>query len=589
MRVCRNVFKAIIPCFMFSLSLYGCSLSYLTKIDNQTIPLVKNPVQDETEIGSVESAVEEDFNGRTVLVSVNKITVSSEMPNKETEHEGLFCTYPQLLQGVESFGQLEAYYQEEDLDVLTGSDSLMDIEQSKGAVVGESLCVNRETIETTGLFYTAFVPETDHLECLNKSSGSPVCTEGNITIEVSGDKVDKKQDDVGKEESEEVFELLKVNNRKVDSFIKYFQSRGKKTFSRWLARSGKYLPLVKRMTKDSGLPEEIAYLPLIESGFDTSARSRAGAVGMWQFMESTAKKYGLRVDWWIDERKDPEKSTHAALMYLKDLYGSFGSWPLALAAYNAGEGKVRRTIRKYKTDDYWKISHKRSFSRETKNYIPKFVAALLIADNPARYGFADMEYVEPVKYDEVKLRYTTDLKVVARAAGVGLREIEKLNPALKRWFTPPNYTNYEIKIPYGRKAEFIENISKVPPSRRVVYRVHYVRYGDTLSHIAKRYNTSVNAIAYLNKIRNPRRIRAGARLVVPVRAGRIRSAKAGGKVLKGSIKKVSLHKIIYTVKKGDTLWDIARNFDVDISSLAMWNGIGVNSLIFPGDRISIRL
>ncbi len=384
----------------------------------------------------------------------------------------------------------------------------------------------------------------------------------------------------------EISELLQIDNRRVRFFIKYYRTKGFKDMERWLSRSHRYLPVIKKIIVEEGLPEEIAYLPLIESGFNPNARSRAGAVGIWQFMKGTARKYGLRVDWWIDERKDPEKSTYAAVRYLKDLYERFHSWTLALAAYNAGEGRVLRAVRRNKTSDYWKLIRRRFFIRETRSYIPKFIAAVRIIKNPEEYGFKDLDYKPFVQYEKVSIPSPTDLKVIARAAGVPIKSIVMLNPELKRWFTPPDYSNYMLKIPYGKKDLFTENFAKVPSSKRLVFYRHRVRYGETLIHIARRYGAPVKAIKYLNNIKDPRRVRAGSYIVVPVRAYSSRRSIASDKV---ETKMGSYRSIVYTVKKGDTLWDISRSFGIDLGLLYKWNDIDDSGRILPGDRIKIHL
>lgn len=320
---------------------------------------------------------------------------------------------------------------------------------------------------------------------------------------------------------EELPEIPIVVNKSVQSYIKYFQTRGRKHFERWLDRSQDYMALLRGILRENGLPEDLSYIAFIESGLNPRAKSRAKAVGMWQFIKGTARLYGLRVDWWIDERMDPEKATYAAAKYFKNLYDQFGSWYLAAAGYNAGEGRVRRVVRKHKTEDFWVLaSRKRSFARETKNYVPKYLAAMLIAKDPASYGFDAQEDGEGIAYDKVKVSQATDLRVIADASETSLAEIKRLNPELLRWFTPPNYPDYEIKIPSGKTEVFEENMSKVPPSERVSFLAHKIRRGDTLSRIARRYGTSVKPILYINNMsaRDKRRLRPGTYIMIPVRA-----------------------------------------------------------------------
>jgi len=322
-------------------------------------------------------------------------------------------------------------------------------------------------------------------------------------------------------QEEDLPEIPIVVNKSVESYIKYFQTRGRKHFEKWLGRSQEYMSMLRSILRENGLPEDLSYIAFIESGLNPKARSGAKAVGMWQFIKGTAKIYGLRIDWWIDERMDPEKATYAAAKYFKNLYDQFGSWYLAAAGYNAGEGKVRRVMRKHKTEDFWVLaSRKKSFARETKNYVPKYLAALLIARDPVAYGFDEQETGEGIAYDKVKVSQATDLRVIANAAGTTIDEIKKLNPELLRWFTPPNYPDYEVKIPAGKADVFAENMSKVPPSERIAFLAHKIRRGDTLSRIARKYGTSVKPIVYINNISaaQKRRLRPGTYIMIPVRA-----------------------------------------------------------------------
>ncbi|MFQ5427895.1 MAG: transglycosylase SLT domain-containing protein [Thermodesulfobacteriota bacterium] len=310
-----------------------------------------------------------------------------------------------------------------------------------------------------------------------------------------------------------------VVNNSVESFIKYFQTSGRPHFKKWLSRMGGYRSLVEEKLRDEGMPEDLFYVALIESGLNPRARSGRAAVGMWQFIGATAKRYGLRVDWWIDERMDPEKATIAASRYLKRLYERFGSWQLAMAAYNAGEGRVARAIRRHKTTDFWQLAkYRRPLNRETRRYIPKFMAAAIIAKDPEAYGFTDLVYDERVVYEKVEISHATDIKVIAEAAGISVKEFKRLNPALIRWFTPPDYSDYQIKLPPERVASFKENFSKIPPQNRLKFYKHRVKRGDTLWAIARKYRTGMSLILYLNDVKDPRYIRPGKLIVIPVRA-----------------------------------------------------------------------
>lgn len=311
-----------------------------------------------------------------------------------------------------------------------------------------------------------------------------------------------------------------VVNKNVESFITYFQTSGRKYFEKWLGRSENYMVTLRSILREHGMPEDLSYIALIESGLSPTAKSKANAVGMWQFIKGTAQRYGLRVDWWIDERMDPEKATNAAAKYFKNLYAQFGSWYLAAAGYNAGEGKVARAVKSHGTDDFWVLaSQKKPFRRETKDYVPKYLAAMLIAKDPTSYGFEELEYnMDGLPYDKVRVSQATDLRVIAQAAGTTLDEIKALNPELLRWFTPPNYPDYHIKLPKGTADTFTENMAKLPPAKRIEFRKHKVRPGDTVSKIAKKYGTGASPILYLNKISNSRYLKPGTLIIVPIRA-----------------------------------------------------------------------
>lgn len=313
-------------------------------------------------------------------------------------------------------------------------------------------------------------------------------------------------------------EIPIVVNSKVRWYIKYFQTDARYYFEKWLQRTGSFETLIKGVLKEEGLPEDLFYLALIESGLNPKARSRANAVGIWQFIKPTAKRYGLRVNWWIDERRDPEKATRAAATYLKSMYGRFGSWYLAAAGYNGGENRVKRAIQRHGSKDFWTLSRKKNaFKRETRGYVPKYLAAMMIAKDPEAFGFTVSEYGADFIYDMVNIPYATDLRVIARAAGVPVRDLRRLNPELLHWFTPPDYPDYAIKLPKGTAETFEANFRKVPPPERLRFHRHRIRPGETLSEIAQRYKTRVKLIVYLNDLKNPRFIRAGKTIIIPVR------------------------------------------------------------------------
>ena len=316
--------------------------------------------------------------------------------------------------------------------------------------------------------------------------------------------------------SKELDSLQVVINPQVERFIDYFQNKQRKHFSVWLERSCRYMPIMEEIFKEQGLPQELVHMALIESGFNPRARSRARAVGPWQFMRYTGSKYGLRIDTWVDERRDPVKSTYAATRYLKDLYNIFGCWHLAAAGYNAGEGKIMRAMRKSGAESFWELTHSPYIRRETKNYVPKLLAALLISEEPEGYGFREIECLGPLEYDEIVVSFPVDLKKIARFLKVRLNEVWSLNPELRYPFTPPNNSEYRLRVPPGTGTKVEEFIESIPPSERLTLIRHRIRRGETLSTIARRYHTRVSAIMALNGIRNRHRIRAGKTILIPI-------------------------------------------------------------------------
>jgi membrane-bound lytic murein transglycosylase D len=312
------------------------------------------------------------------------------------------------------------------------------------------------------------------------------------------------------------FDIPIVINGRVEQFIHYFQTRIRHKFVTWLARSEKYIPAMKSLLKEYGLPEDLVYMALIESGFDPYAYSRAKAVGQWQFIYLTGKRYGLRMNWWVDERRDPEKSTIAAAKYLKDLYEMFACWYLAAAGYNAGEYKIINAIKRYKTEDFWKLTQQRYLKRETKDYVPLMIAAALVAKDPEKYGFTDVEYQEPLRYEKVKVPELTALSHIAKACETALEEIKDLNPEIRRGVTPPNEIDYEIKIPFGKKDLFLENFEAIQPLERFQFKTHLVKKGETLKGIAKLYRVELEPLLEINYLTKTSAVSKGMTLLIPI-------------------------------------------------------------------------
>ncbi len=387
------------------------------------------------------------------------------------------------------------------------------------------------------------------------------------------------------------YEFPIVINKKVKHFISYYSTVNSSFTRRSLERAQLYLPEMRRILRQYHIPEELAYMVLIESGFTTHAYSRARACGPWQFISSTGRKYGLKINWWVDERRDPLKSTYAAAKYLHDLYGYFDSWYLAAAAYNAGEGKIMRAIKKHKTQDFWEMSRFRYLKRETKEYIPRLIAAILIAREPEKYGLS-ISYQPPLTFDEVEVHDATDLQVVAWAAGCKFGDLKKLNPELRYWCTPPRVKKYLVKVPSGTGTQCQQKLAGLPPEQRITFRRHKIRPGESLSTIAHRYRTSIRPIKELNNLTGSR-IRAGSYLVIPVRAQGSGQVVFSSRIYTAGVRQHRMPKSVihrpsaYRVRRGDSLWKIARKYHVSVNNIRRWNSLGKSTLIKPGQVLAL--
>jgi membrane-bound lytic murein transglycosylase D len=385
-------------------------------------------------------------------------------------------------------------------------------------------------------------------------------------------------------EDEPLYDVPIVLNESVEGHLEYFQTTIRERFAMWLQRSKQYLPLMKETFRQHGLPEDLVFVALIESGFNPYAYSRAKAVGPWQFITGTGRRYGLRINEWIDERRDPVKSTDAAARYLKDLYAMFNSWPLALASYNAGEGRVARAIARTKSEDFWEIKRTHHLRPETRNYVPKFMAATIIAKNPERYGFS-LTDVEPFAYDEATIDSPTDLRVIAKAAGVDYEQVKTLNPELRQGITPLYYKDYQIKLPPGTREIFLENFSTIPKEERLIWLRHIVRQGETLSTLARRYGTTVPTLQDANRLGRSTMLRIGASLIIPAKGA---TASMRAPEPSGPVDSTLVRKETYRVRSGDTLWKISNRYNVTVKQIQDWNRLSTTG-IRPGQRLILYL
>jgi membrane-bound lytic murein transglycosylase D len=382
------------------------------------------------------------------------------------------------------------------------------------------------------------------------------------------------------------FDIPVVVNEHVEKWVRYFTGDGRKYYARWMRRSTRYRPMIYAALDEAELPSDLVYLSMIESGYNAHAYSHAHAVGLWQFIPSTGRLYGLRVDWWMDQRRDPELSTKAAIEFLAELHQMFGNWELAWAAYNGGPGRVRRAIANSGTEDFWEISAGSWLASETENYVPKLMAAAIIGKHPERYGFTDISYQDELRYDTVSVEGMLEVAVLARCAGLNERSFQFLNPSLRRWATPEGTS--EIRVPVGTAEAFSAALAEVPPAERLTFVRYKVRRGDTLSAIAARYGVDVADLVRVNKLRNANRIFVGMTLVVPT-SGATQVAEAGASATDAVMSKrasSSSGATEYVVKAGDTLSGIASENGVTVADLQKWNDLR-GSTIFPGQELAL--
>jgi membrane-bound lytic murein transglycosylase D len=384
-----------------------------------------------------------------------------------------------------------------------------------------------------------------------------------------------------------------VVNDKVLAWVDLFQKNSvyRKSFIGGYERYGLYEDMIHQVLRDEGLPQDLIFLAFLESTYKTNAYSRARAKGIWQFMTTTGRQYGLRIDRYVDERSHPEKSTRAAARYLKDLYATFNDWHLAMAAYNTGAGNILRGQRRSGKRDYWSIAKTRYMHRDTKNFVPAILALALMGKNPEKYGFTDIEHFEPLEYDRITVEGPARLSLIASLADVPVEEIRALNPHLRRDVTPPGPGSapgsgaYEVFVPRGRGDQVAEAYASLPRAEKIAKldTEHTVRQGETLASIAARYGVSVNELARANGIRNPRHLRAGARLVVPHGD----STGSYGRETRSVRQDLDDSAPYHVVRRGETLSAISRAYGVSLGRLYSWNSMNARTILKPGMKIRV--
>ena len=377
-----------------------------------------------------------------------------------------------------------------------------------------------------------------------------------------------------------------VMTDQVAGYINYYSNRGRGTLERALARSGRYEDMIRRTLQEEGVPQELIYLAQAESGFHPLAVSRAGARGMWQFMGSRAKGYGLERSWWVDDRQDPEKATRAAAHHLKDLYNQFGDWYLAMAAYNSGPGRVQSAVKRTGYADFWELYRRNVLPKETRNYVPIIVAVTIMAKNPAQYGLDSVVKEKPVPYDTVQINYPIDLRLAAECVDATAEDLLDLNPSLLR-LTTPKFSDkdgeFDLHLPAGSAGKFQTAVAAIPADKRVWWRYHKVQGGETLASIARTYHTTPKSIAEANNLDggpsggssdDPKNasLSPEARLIIPIAPGKQIDAS--------TYAHATTH---YKIRKGDTVESVAENFGVSARMLRVWNHLKGSSL--AGRRI----
>ncbi|MCP4725826.1 MAG: LysM peptidoglycan-binding domain-containing protein [bacterium] len=413
------------------------------------------------------------------------------------------------------------------------------------------------------------------------------------SMEILLDDIDLEKEDGVKEVPEPAYTPTSsfpfVLNSQVLKMIHHYQTKRHDVIQKYIQRSGLYLPMIKAKLKEKGMPEELAYMAMIESGYNPRAYSRAHAAGMWQFVTLTGRAYGLRKDAFIDERFNPFKATEAALNHLKDLHKNWdGDWLLAMANYNVSPRRMKRSIARDKTRDYWKL---RSLPRETRNFVPSIFACIQIMKNPTAYGFTPST-AKALEFEEVIISRPASIDVIARAAGVSENEVKNLNPELRNWCTPLNRDEYRLKLPIGAKDRFMTEFPKVPKEQLVTFYQHRVRSGDTLSEIADWYGVSLSELKSINGVRNVKRLQIGQVLQIPNpkrNVGTLYATRNAAPVRTKIVPKDfdKRQKQEYKIRRGDTIWDISQAYGVSLNDLLKWNGLTRRSRIYPGQEVVV--
>ena len=403
-----------------------------------------------------------------------------------------------------------------------------------------------------------------------RSEPAPIDEANDVTFPVDPNVKAKAEAEIKTTKSD----LPLVLNDQVAMFINYFSSaKGRATLQHAWVRSGQYREMISQIFKEEGVPQDLIYLAQAESGFQPLALSRAGARGMWQFMADTGALYGLQRSWWVDDRQDPGKATRAAARHLKDLYHQFGDWYLAMAAYNSGASTVQHAVERTGYADFWELYRRGVLPQETRNYVPIILAETIMAKNPEQYGLQGVAPDPAPQTDQVTINYPVDLRLVAECVDTSVNYLQELNPSLLRMTTPKDQS-FTLNLPVGSREKYENAMAAIPPDMRTWWRYHHVEYGDTLASIAHKYHTSSSSIAEANGLTGDD-VKVGSKLIIPVAPGHS-SATA-------SYSHRATH---YKVRKGDTLYSIADDFEVPIDKLRKWNHLR-GTTVAPGRTLLI--
>jgi len=487
----------------------------------------------------------------------NKTQSTSPAPETDTVGELIARVEKQYQAGLEAFhsGQTDAAKQNFDnaFNALLGSNLDMHSDDRLEAEF-ERIVEGVDHLDLGGLTFDADT---------QKSEPAPIDETNGITPPADPKVKAKAQAEIKSTHSD----LPLMMTDQVAGFISHFSTSGRGTFERAFARSGRYHDMMVKILKEEGVPQDLIYLAQAESGFHPLAVSRVGARGIWQFMGSRARGYGLHHSMWVDDRQDPEKSTRAAARHLRDLYAQFGDWYLAMAAYNSGPGTVQAAVRRTGYADFWELYRRNVLPKETRNYVPIILAVTIMTKNLSQYGFDDVSMDEPAAYDSVTIGYPVDLRLVAECVDATPAQLQELNPSLLRLTTPREGT-FDLHLPAGTKGQYQTAIAAIPKDMRLWWRYHKVLPGDTLASLSRSYHVPAKSIATANHL-DGTELEAGAKVIIPVAVGKhpfSDNATYARRITR------------YKVRRGDTVETVAENFGVSAQMVRRWNGLRGDSL-----------